>query len=153
MVSDARFNFEKTQRYSLWRIWGNRKNCVMFIGLNPSTADEINDDPTIRRVIRFAKDWGYGGVIMCNLFVQVTPNPKELIIDTPLEITQWAIANHFYQTQMYVAAWGNFKEATKRGDEIKNWLKPLYALKINKNGSPRHPLYVPANTKPILLTP
>lgn len=149
MVSDAKFNLDKTQRYSLTRIWGDRNNCVLFIGLNPSTADETNDDPTIRRVIRFAKDWGFGGVIMCNLFTQVTADPKELVIDTPFEITQRAIANHFYQAKMYVAAWGNFKQAEQRGKEVKKWLSQMYALKINKNGSPRHPLYVPANTKPV----
>ena len=57
----------------------------MFIGLNPSTADEIQDDPTIRRCIRYAKDWNYGGYIMGNIFAYRSTDPKKLLhIDDPI---------------------------------------------------------------------
>ena len=65
-------------RYALWRNWDLSKDKVMFIGLNPSTADHIEDDPTIRRCIGFAKSWGYGGLYMMNLFSYRTSNPSKL---------------------------------------------------------------------------
>ncbi len=65
-------------RYVLWRKWEADGPYIMFIGLNPSTANADTDDPTIRRVVRFAKSWGYHGVYMLNLFAYVTPYPEEL---------------------------------------------------------------------------
>lgn len=64
----AEFSECRKYRYVLWRRWDWKGygNQVMFIGLNPSTADETEDDPTIRRCIRFAKDWGYSGLLMMN---------------------------------------------------------------------------------------
>ena len=65
-------------RYALWRIWDESKPAVMFIGLNPSTADEKESDPTITKVISFAKSWGFGAVYMCNSFPYISTNPDEL---------------------------------------------------------------------------
>ncbi len=59
-------------RYSLTRSWNSAKGYVLFIGLNPSTADETIDDPTLRRCMNYAKDWGYGGLIMVNLFAYMS---------------------------------------------------------------------------------
>ncbi|HDR1569813.1 TPA: DUF1643 domain-containing protein, partial [Pasteurella multocida] len=68
MNNNAIFSDCGTYRYVLWRIWDTLLPRITFIGLNPSTADESNDDPTIRRCINFAKKWGYGGIYMVNLF-------------------------------------------------------------------------------------
>ena len=68
MESHAELSDCKRYRYVLYRTWDKNKREVMFIGLNPSTADEINDDITIRRCISYTKQWGYGGIIMSNLF-------------------------------------------------------------------------------------
>lgn len=57
-INGAKMSPEKDYRYALWRVWDDSK--AMFIGLNPSTANETENDPTIRRVIRFARDWGNG---------------------------------------------------------------------------------------------
>ena len=57
LFSDAFFSKDRLYRYALWRIWDNELPKVLFIGLNPSTADEVKDDPTIRRCIRYALDW------------------------------------------------------------------------------------------------
>jgi Protein of unknown function (DUF1643) len=54
-------------RYSLWRIWNASAVRVMFIGLNPSTADATQDDPTIRRCVEFARSWGFGGIYVQSL--------------------------------------------------------------------------------------
>jgi hypothetical protein len=59
-------------RYELGQIWAGEENVAVFVGLNPSTANEHVDDPTIRRCIRFARDWGYGGLVMLNLFALVS---------------------------------------------------------------------------------
>ena len=63
-------------RYSLWRKWGPGATC-MFVGLNPSTADETADDPTIRRCMAFARDWGYGALCMANLFAYRATDPAD----------------------------------------------------------------------------
>ena len=57
---------------------------MMFIGLNPSTADERLDDPTIRHCVGFAARWGYGGIFMCNVFTLVSTDPKKLNVETPI---------------------------------------------------------------------
>ena len=76
--SGAEFSNCGMYRYMLWRTWIPGKPAVMFIGLNPSTANQIDDDPTIRRVKRFANDWGYGTVYMMNCFAYVSSDPKRL---------------------------------------------------------------------------
>ena len=68
----------RTYRYALSRVWAADKPYALFIGLNPSTADETLDDPTIRRCIDFAKRWGYGGLVMANLFAYRATNPSEM---------------------------------------------------------------------------
>ena len=67
-ANTAEFSPDRVYRYALYRTWGRDKRRVLFVGLNPSTADESVDDPTIRRCKGFAADWGYGGLIMANLF-------------------------------------------------------------------------------------
>jgi hypothetical protein len=69
----------RTYRYSLWREWIGGDGYVLFIGLNPSTADETNDDQTIRRCIGFAKAWGFAGVCMANLFAFRATDPKVMM--------------------------------------------------------------------------
>lgn len=67
MKKNAILSDDRKYRYVLSRNWDETKPTVLFIGLNPSIADESEDDPTIRRCINFAKDWGYGGILMTNL--------------------------------------------------------------------------------------
>ncbi|WP_368188730.1 DUF1643 domain-containing protein [Aeromonas sp. R7-3] len=66
----------RTYRYALSRVWATDKPYALFIGLNPSTADETLDDPTIRRCIDFAKRRGYGGLVMANLFAYRATDPE-----------------------------------------------------------------------------
>lgn len=138
-------------RFSLWRIWDESKPLIMFIGLNPSTANQTSDDPTIRRVKRFAMDWGYGGVYMMNLFPFVTAYPSELP-PADNEFTAVNIKNIAEisdRCDKVIFAWGNFKEATATGNYVSKMFPDKgYVLQINKNGSPKHPLYVAANIVP-----
>ena len=78
MKTDAKFSACRKYRYALWRTWDESKPNVMIIGLNPSTADENENDPTITRCINFAKSWGYGGVCVTNLFAYCATVPSDM---------------------------------------------------------------------------
>ena len=85
LYSDAIFSKDRIYRYALYRIWNKHLPKVLFIGLNPSTADETKNDPTIRRCIGYAKKWNYGGFIMGNIFAYRSTNPKKLnLINNPI---------------------------------------------------------------------
>ena len=151
----AEFSPCKKYRYALWRIWDESKPIIMFIGLNPSTANETTDDATIRRVKRFAVDWGAGGVYMMNLFPLVSTNPKVLLdfYDTPFHDVELEKNNHWlcdisFKANQIIFAWGAFKEAHKRAKTVIKMFPDAKALLINQDGSPRHPLFVKGNTIP-----
>ena len=65
-------------RYSLTRIWDNSKEKILFIMLNPSTADFKMDDPTIKKIVKFSDKWGYGGIYVGNLYAYISTNPKKM---------------------------------------------------------------------------
>ena len=151
MDNGAVFSECRKYRYALWRIWNKNRQLVMFIGLNPSDADESFDDPTIRRVKRFAFDWGYGGVYLMNLFAHITPNPGELEKSFNPINDKWLV-DIAAKCDRIIFAWGSFEEAQERGKEIIKMFDG-YALSINKDRSPRHPLYVKKDVKPVIYIP
>lgn len=150
----AAFSECRRYRYALWRIWDKAKPMVMFIGLNPSTANESQDDPTIKRVCAIANHNGYGGVYMMNCFPLVSTNPSTMIefYETSfhevedIENMRW-ILNISKQCKQIVFAWGNFEVAKERAASLNGYFKNAMALQINKNGSPKHPLYCRVDTK------
>ena len=153
LFSNAFFSKDRKHRYALWRVWNNKLPKVLFIGLNPSTADEVKDDPTIRRCINYAKDWGYGGYIMGNIFAYRSTDPKNLkITNDPIGIdnNSWLIKLHS-EASLTIGAWGNHGKYLDRGEEVSNLIDNLYCLRITKEGHPSHPLYLPGNLKPIIL--
>lgn len=122
----------------------------MFIGLNPSTANESDADPTIRSVCRIAKNNGYGGVYMMNCWSYIATDPKLLRID-PLE-TEWcnkALLTTARKCKDVVFAWGSFSIVSELERDINliEMFPKAKCLVKNKNGSPRHPLYVSGNVK------
>lgn len=145
----AEFSECRKYRYALWRIWDDSKPLVMFIGLNPSTANESDNDPTIKSVCRIAKANGYGGVYMMNCFPFISTDPTRLI-KTPHELS--VNANKLYSVGKIchdvVFAWGNFNQV---GSDVIEFMVHLFpsakALHINANGSPKHPLYCKSDTK------
>jgi hypothetical protein len=147
----AHFSECRQYRYALWRIWDKQKPAVMFIGLNPSTANELTDDPTIRRVKSLAMNWGFGGVYMTNLFAFVSAYPEDLLkcADAINDNDQWLINISALSSEV-IFAWGNFKEAQERAKQVIAMFPNAKALHINKNGSPKHPLYVKGDTVPVL---
>lgn len=141
-------------RYSLWRIWDVSKPLVMFIGLNPSTANANTDDPTIRRVKAIANNLGYGGIYMCNCFPYISTDPKKLI-DVPASamlLNGQMISRLYAQCVDVIFAWGNFDIVANKGiDKALSEVFPeAKALHINKNGTPKHPLYCKTDIVPVL---
>ena len=136
----------KMYRYFLLR---GDENQLPFIMLNPSTADETLDDPTIRRCMSFAKTFGYNGIVVMNLYAFRATNPKELLTCAdPVgpENDKWLLELSRYDE--VVCAWG----ANAKLDRVKEVYDMLVAngvklkcLGITKHGAPRHPLYIKAD--------
>jgi hypothetical protein len=149
--SDAEFSECGNYRYWLKREWDSRKEKIMFIGLNPSTANAVTDDPTIRRVRGFARDWGYGGVYMLNLFAIVSPDPKVLVshADPVGEFCDHFLRVMSKEVRTVAFAWGAFPEARKREQEVIAMFPDAICLKKTAAGNPGHPLYVKADIEPV----
>lgn len=148
----------RTYRYALWRKWDEQTQPLVFLMLNPSTADETENDRTIKRCMHFAKREGAGGIIVGNVFALRSSKPASLYTASdPVgpENDQWVEAICLYSLKT-VAAWGNESITKKRIPAILDLLKSknisLYCLKKNKNGSPRHPLYCHGES-PFILYP
>lgn len=165
MFTDTRYTAtlspDREYRYHLSRTWDVEKPTLAWIMLNPSTADETEDDPTIRRCVNFAKDWGYGSIVVGNLFALRTPDPDGLD-DHPdpigpenddylLEIAR--------ESDLVIAAWGT--GGAKKGRQAPRgpvvWamleadpkaVTNVRALDTTKDGHPVHPLYQPKDAEP-----
>jgi hypothetical protein len=144
----------RTYRYTLWRDFGDADNraYAMFIGLNPSTADEVNDDPTIRRCIAFAKDWGYGGLCMTNLFAFRATKPVDMrAADDPVGPKNDAhLVKIARQAGIVVGAWGTHGTHLGRDLTVVSLVPDLHCLHTTKDGHPGHPLYLRGGLKPTL---
>ncbi len=148
--SGAIFSKDRKYRYVLWRKWDNNKPMVMFIGLNPSTANEDEPDNTIIRISKFTKAWGYGGFYMLNLFTFITTYPKELKNSkNSKQVSIWYLKKYAKMSEMIVFAWGEFKEAREFSKQVIEMFPDAYCLFKNHDGSPRHPLYIDSTIKPI----
>jgi hypothetical protein len=139
-------------RYTLMRQWDWSDKVVTFIGLNPSTADATQDDPTIRRCVGYARDWGYGCLYMVNLFAYRSTDPLQLQLarDPVGPLNDKTILEVVGRSQLVVAAWGNHGIYMNRDLKVRELLKgKLHALKVSKIGQPGHPLYLKKTLKPI----
>lgn len=141
-------------RYALWRTWDQSKPYIMFICLNPSTADETTDDPTLTRCITYAKSWGYGGVCMANLFAFRATAPADMkAAKNPIgsQNDRW-LEKLAHEAERVVAAWGNDGGHSGRSRQVRGLIPNMYCLKINKTGEPAHPLYQKAHIQLIPLS-
>lgn len=132
-------------RYELRRRWSDGP-LLEWVMLNPSTADSDIDDPTIRRCIGFAKAWGFNGIRVCNLFALRATDPAEL--SNPM-IDPTGPDNHHHlrieRGPITVCAWGSHPVIEKRATahlRLAAREGALMCLGYNKDGSPKHPLYV-----------
>lgn len=144
-VAGAFLSDDGKYRYELWRSWDISVESLTFVMLNPSTADANIDDPTIRRCIRFAKDHGFGGIRVLNLYAFRATNPKDMFRATD---PVGPLNDSFFDTGVgpVIVAWG----AHARADRVRKVLphlvgRQLFHLGLTKDGAPRHPLYVRAD--------
>lgn len=157
-TSGAIFSLDRVYRYRLWREWDRHRPTVAFIMLNPSTADEFVNDPTIERCQRRVRQLGYGALIVLNLFGlrstypvalydhhdPVGPENDQYIVDAVLQI---AAAGG-----IVICGWGQHGKLRDRGEQVRQMLmrsdvEPM-ALAINQDGTPKHPLYIGYEAQP-----
>lgn len=150
LKASAVFSPCRRYRYELWRRWSTGPYCN-FIGLNPSTADETQNDPTIRRCIAFAKAWGYGALCMTNLFAFRATDPAVMkAYEFPIgghdnDLSLRAVAE---AAGITIAAWGVHGTHQDRAADVVKMIPRLHCLGLSKDGHPRHPLYLKADSKP-----
>lgn len=124
---------------------------ALFFMLNPSTADAVHDDPTIRRCQSFAVREGCTQLTVVNLFALRSPNPEDLeTSDNPVgPENDQHIAEQISLAQaqdgIIIAAWGSHKFARSRAEAVNAQFGPFQCLGTTKDGSPRHPLYIKAD--------
>lgn len=152
MDKGAVFSECRRYRYLLWRVWNRLpgKRCVMFVGLNPSTADETEDDPTIRRCIGFAQSWGFDGLYMLNAYAFRATDPKVMLAaaDPVGPDNDKALAFYGYESAFVVVAWGA-RCPLEREREVLGLLgRGIHCFGLTKQGRPKHPLYLWKHTKP-----
>ncbi len=155
-------------RYRWWlvRHWQVERSAVLFLGLNPSTANGARDDPTLRRLCDLANRWGHGRLLVLNLFARVATEPAVLRrVDQPvgahsdawlatalgwLAALPWDPAGP--PPRVWVG-WGNRGGLHGRNqqvlDGLRSWEGEVVCLGVTRKGQPRHPLYVRANQPPL----
>ena len=146
--STAVYSDCETYRYSLTRVWEPAGQKVMFVMLNPSTATEVQNDPTIERCERRARALGFGSFRATNIFALRATDPKVMrAAEDPEgpENTE-AILDGARWADMVICAWGTHGAHRGQGARITQLLRknglPLYHLGLSKAGHPKHPLYI-----------
>jgi len=151
--------FDGPYRYLLWRTLSPLINSgtILFVMLNPSTATATDDDPTIRRVKSFANLWGYRTLEVVNAFAIRSTDPVGLLsVEDPVGLdNDDHIREAATRADKIVVAWGAAEAIRgKREKEVLSLLgDDVHCLGTTQGGHPKHPLYVPAKTKPILYKP
>lgn len=173
MVSEATLSDDRQHRYMLSRVWDDRPK-IMFICLNPSRADALRTDATITRCINFSKVWGYGGMYFANLYSYRTPyvkgpisEDKQVEMDGPDKGKRWWPLTSMFgiavgpecdayldfmavNSEKVVLAWGAFGFVKERSEcvmgIVKRYHNHIYCMGTNKDGSPKHPLYLSGET-------
>lgn len=156
-AAGAVFSDCELYRYRLWRVWDGSKPKVCFIMLNPSTATHEVLDPTITRCKKRAEALDYGGLEVVNLFALRSTDPKALYLSlAPVGKGNFSQINlAATECHMTICAWGTHGKLLGIGEAIKGNMQTLHPekthyLKLNKDGSPAHPLYLDYKLKPIL---
>jgi len=142
MISGAEFSECGRYRYKLWRVWdGETKPIAMCIGLNPSTANGVKNDPTITNLAKMLKSLGYGGFYMMNLFAWISSNPDELLTcNDPLGENDSKLNEVAAICDDVIVCWGSFKQSQDRIAQVLPKYPFAKCFGRNKDGSPFHPL-------------
>ena len=158
--SDAVFSADGMYRYVLTRAWNDSSPTALFMLLNPSTADERANDPTVRRLMDFARRWGAGGITLLNLFGLRSTYPDALkYARDPVgpewdcrvrEVIEQEIHNQRPEPATIICGWGTNGNLFSRSEEVAQFLRwyvdhddlQVTCLDHNSNLEPKHPLYV-----------
>ena len=150
----AVFSACRRWRYLLWRRWDAKKPVANFLMLNPSTADEFQLDPSCTRARNYAGRWGFGGVLITNIFAWRSTDPSALkLVENPVgRGNDRAILKAAREAKIVVCAWGNHGLHRGRAGHVVALLGKqkiaLNFLKMNDCGEPAHPLYLPGSLNP-----
>lgn len=154
MIEHAIFSQDKLHRFTLWRRWQTGDRVVNFICLNPSTADDRVDDPTVAKCVKYSKWWGYDALIVTNVFSYRSTDPSVLkTLEQPtMEDNDAWIKWAARQASLIICAWSQHAKLHDRGAQVHEMLREqhfeLHYLK--KSGQPHHPLYLKDDLKPTL---
>jgi hypothetical protein len=159
-TSDAGARFSRCRRWRtlLWRRWDRGLPVANFLMLNPSTADEVQLDPSCTRARVYAERWGFGGLIVTNLFAWRATDPDEMksASDPVGRGNDAAIVAAAREAGLLVCAWGNHGAHRERSARVVYLLRQaridLHVLKMNGGGEPAHPLYLRGSLRPQLWT-
>ena len=159
-TNDARLNNAGISRNGKYRYWLRRCVCevnndkiLLFIMLNPSTADATDNDPTIEKCIKFARRWDFGILEVVNLFALRATDPSAIrLVPEPIgPNNDDEIKAAVSRVNKIVCAWGNDGAYLNRSTDLRELLSSyrLHYLELNKNGEPRHPLYMKDDALPV----
>lgn len=149
--SGAKFSACRRWRYLLWRRWDDSRPAANFLMLNPSTADEWQLDPSCTRARNYARRWGFGALVVTNLFGWRATDPQEMKAarDPVGRGNDAAILRAARGSAIVVCAWGNHGAHRGRADEVLMLFQSesikLHVLCLNGAGQPAHPLYLPGS--------
>ncbi|MEM8630541.1 MAG: DUF1643 domain-containing protein [Pseudomonadota bacterium] len=155
-VSDAVYSDCERYRYALTRIWAEDEGRVLFVMLNPSTATEVQNDPTVERCERRARALGFGAFRVCNIFALRETDPAKMrkAADPVGPENDAAILAGAGWADRVVCAWGTHGAHLQRGPQVEAVLRascrPLFHLGLSKAGHPKHPLYIGYSVQPML---
>lgn len=147
----------KQYRYRLTRTWDLEGKTILFVMMNPSVADTQQDDRTIRRCIAFAKEWEFGQLLIGNVFAYRCTDQKRLLeTDDPIgKDNDEHLLAMAESAEKIIFAYGKPHTTLRsRGAQVAELFRAnghkLHTLRLSKDGTPVHPLYLPGNLKPIL---
>ena len=149
-TSGAEFSDCGNYRYLLWRQLPDPGSTVLFIGLNPSTADASHNDPTIRRMLGFARDWGHGCMLVANVYAWRATRPTDLFSAADPEGPHnrgWLHAARKLADRV-VCCWGNHGHEKAGEYSLQQASDDFHCLALNNTGAPAHPLYQPRERQP-----
>lgn len=147
----AVFSGCRRYRYLLWRRWASGP-AVLFVALNPNNADAEREDPTIRRMRGFARDWGYGACLVANIFSVRAATPDLLRArrgPVGRATDDWLVTARA-EADMAVACWGNHGSLNGRDLQVRALFDRWHVFRLNRTGQPVHPLYLPADCLPVV---
>lgn len=147
-TSVALFSECMAYRYELTRVWDPSAGKVLFVMLNPSTADEIRNDPTVERCERRARALGFGAFRVCNIFAYRATDPRDMraATDPVGPENDGAILRSCAWADDIICAWGTHGAHLERGPAVEAMIRGSGALPkhlgLSKHGHPKHPLYI-----------